>query len=144
MRSLCFASFEASWRERAALARKVKSHETSHETSALPEQIPCNVSLFLLNDGKEEEGKKTLKLCGQSCKSSKCRDWLLHWCSLKSSRQKKLRWTYPVSVWGNLWGLKQSTVQQQPAQSHLASLSQWKVAKQLARRALRTCRKGTM
>lgn len=82
-----------------------KGKEPRDESCVLPEQILCNMSLFLRNCAKEKE-KKKIQPCGQSCK---WKDWLLHWRSLKSSRQKKLRWTYPVSVWGNLWGLKLST-----------------------------------
>lgn len=34
-------------------------------------------------------------------------------CSLKSNRREKLCPAYLVSVWGNLWGLKLNTAEQQ-------------------------------
>lgn len=95
-----------------SLAWKVRSQETNHVQ-------------FL---------SKCCEVCHYFCKRKKkkmLQDSLLYWHSLESSTQKKLCWTYPVSVWGNLWGLKLSTVEQQPAQSQLDDLSRWKVAEQL-------------
>lgn len=52
---------------------------------------------------------------GKKLKPTLLQESLLYRHSLKSSRQYKLCWTCPVSVQGNLRGLKLSTVAQNPA-----------------------------
>lgn len=84
---------------RAQLGMEGKGHKTNHVQFLIQR---CEICHYF---GKMKKLKPSRNCCGAHC--------FIGTRSLKSSRQKKLCRTYPVSVWGNLWGLKQSTPEQQ-------------------------------